>query len=353
MRALFVVAAVAALALVASADLELKVDAKTNLTNADADFKFRFTNTLPLTLGAVNLFAWSSVSVDAQASEKAKADANALVSLGFLPGLVNSPFAVLVYGKGSAAVSVNINTFFTDLLAGKLEAAVSAGVVGMAALGMREVDKDGKDVGGLVTLRGVCFGKTVTGDDGNITAYTADISPAGVSSVTVTYITSKRAGIIEYGRTPISPNTFEMVIEVKGFRLSDEKNHVRMYFGLLTASGKGGIEGETQMVHAEGMDIYAGVSKYAVISGKRKEVSINMKAEAAGVGLDDWTTSNIKVAFGGKIDTKIATVDFPAGATDFVYDPAVGAGKDIYQAGASAVALSFLVALISVLVLLF
>jgi len=358
MRAYVVLAVLVAVAL-ASSDVDVKLDAHANLTDAAANFAFRYTGNFPVPTGVLNLLAWTSVSVDAAAAtQEAKASADAMVGIGFLPGTVNAPFSLLVYGNGTAAVDVNAATFAQGLIGGKLDAAFKGGVVAMAALGMQEFDPDNKPVGKLVTLEAPvfspCIPKIKEDDDKNVYIYTCTYSPDDTSAdVTTTYVTSKIAGILEYGQTPVSPRSFEMIIEVENFNLKDKKNHVRMFFGLLTASGAGSVEGNANVVHrGEGQDdLYVAASKYAVVDGDRVDVTVEVASGANTA--DAKTMAVLKAALGINIDAQIATVDFPAGATSFVYDPVVGAGAEVYQAGASTAVLSLLVLLVSVLIYLF
>jgi len=360
MRALFVVAAVA---LAAFASVDLDFDGDVNLTNADGDFSFRFIGTGTFNLmGYVKLLGWTSLSVDAStASSEAKANGNAMVGLGLLPSTHNPPISILAYGSGTAAVDVSLDSFTDSLisLSPSLDANFAGGVVAMAALDMRECDPDNKTVGNIVLLDTdsllKCIPHSVEGDEDNLVGYYCSYSPVGTDAdVTVTFITSKRAGILEYGNTPVSPRTFEMVIEVSDFPLKDKKNHVRMDFGLLTAKGAGSLEGSATFVHRPGKeDIYVGASKHAVIDGKPGNVDVSF--EVGSADMDNFAKGVLNMALGKDFDVQIAHVDFPAGATDFVYDPVVGAGKDIYQAaeGASTIALSALVALVCALLYLF
>jgi len=187
----------------------------------------------------------------------------------------------------------------------------------------------------------------------NLNGITCTYSPSGnKADVTITYVTSTKAGIMKYGYTPVSPRSLEMIIEVADFDLSSKKNHIRLSLGLLTASGAGSVEGNANIVHREGEDdLYAAASAYAVIDGKRKSVDVTVKSGADG--LDSTSKLILNAALGGNIDAQIAYVDFPAGEDSFVYDPACGAGKDVYKAGASSVALSVLVALVCALLYLF
>jgi len=362
MRTFFVVAAVLVAVFATGSDVTLDFEGGVNLTNADADFSFRFTNTNALTNIPVvpDVLTWTSLSIDASAAnDSAKASADVMFGLGVHPSAVTFPFAILAYASGKAAVDANIQTFAKNLIAAnpKLDATFQGGVVAMAALSLQEVDADNKPVGKLVpfttTLLDPCHAEELHGDSGNLNGIVCTYSPANTDAkVTITYVTSAKAGILKYGETPVSPRSLEMIIEVSGFTLSDNKNHIRMDLGLLTASGAGSVEGSANVVHREGQeDIYVAASTHAVIDGKRAEVEVSVKSGADD--LDTFTEAVLKAALGGSIDAQIAHVDFPAGETSFVYDPACGSGSNVYEAGASSLALSALVALVCALLYLF
>jgi len=364
MRSLFVVAAIAIAALASSVDLEFEGGA--NLTNAGADFSFRYSDTMTVTVPSIvkvvlpipDYLEWHSLSIDAKtASTEAKAKADAMFGFGLLPSSVNPPIGILAYGSGEGALNVDVASFAKNLISlnPSLDAHFSGGVVAMAALDMRECDPENKTVGAIIPfISKGCSGDEISGDNKNLVGLTCTYTPQGTDAkVVVTFITSKRAGILEYGNTPVSPRTLEMVVEVKGFPLSDKKNHVRMDIGLLTASGAGSVEGSANVVHREGQeDLYIAASTKAVVDGKKANVDVTIQSGNADLGSTE-IKGILNIALGGNIDAQIAHVDFPAGATDFIYDPAVGSGKDVYEAGASTIALSALVALVCALLYLF
>jgi hypothetical protein len=370
MRALLLVAAVVAVAL-ASEDVALNFVAGANLSNAEADFAFRYSYAKTDTCGAFNYLVWSSTSVDAKtASSTAKADGDGMIGFGLLPSLGVPPISLFAYGKGSAAVDVKVDSVMNDLFKGaKFDVDFQGSVVAMAALNMQEVNPDGKVVGDkyLLTPMSTCNGKDLDGDEGSLKGLTCTykaIKAAAVPlpsdiDVTLTYVTSSKAGVIGYGHTPVSPRTFETIIEVKGFPLSDDKNHVRMNLGFLAVTA--GIDlnaSATEVIHRDGMeDIYIAASERAVVNGERVDVNVDIAAKAGDTDIGSIVQAAMKLALGASFDARITKVDFPAGAKDFVYDPAVGAGRiSIYEASAESAttaALSLLVALISILVFLF
>jgi len=363
MRAFLVFAALV-LAAFALESEEFDFQADVNLTNADADFKFRYSKAFTPDFGFAKFLLWSSGSVDVNvANSTAKSTADVMLGIGVQPTVATLPFTILAYGSGEGALGVDITSFARNLVPqvgkGTLDGNFQGGVIAMAALGMQEYTPDGKPVGDyfpftLNIAKPVCGGDDLDGDDGNLTGSVCSWKPNLLKSlkITSTYVTSKKAGILKYADTPVSPRSYEMIIEVEDFDLSDKENHVRMDIGLLTASAAGKLEGNANVVHREGKeDLYVAVSGRAVVDGESTEVDVSIKSGATG--LSGFAEAALSVALGGNIDAQIAHVDFPAGAKNFVYDPAVGAGRDVYEAGASSVALSLLVALVCVLLYLF
>jgi len=377
MRSVLVFAAIACLAF---ADVSLNFQADANLSNADADFSFRYT--FADTFGIPNLaqfLVWTSASVDASgANASAKANADGMVGFGGLPFggggsklLSSPPISLFAYGSGAAAVDVQILDLASKLFSShqSIDAEFAASVVAMAALYMQEVDSNNKAVGDKIYLRpkGLFDSKKISGDGDSLTGLTCtfkavkynalSVAEETSAEVTLTYITSKKPGILAYGNTPVSPRTFETVIEVKNFPLSDAKNHVRMNLGFLAVTAGLDVSGKaTEVIHHEGHDdVYVAASTKAIVGGDKVDVSVEIAADGdADVG--EIIEASLKAALGASFDTHIAHVDFPAGAKDFVYDPALGAGVNIYQAAgdsAATAALSLLVLLISVLVYLF
>jgi len=329
-------------AVVACAQFDFNLDflSGLNLTRAKEDFSYRYLKTQPLVIPSVgSLLGWVSASVDSSsASTEAKAKANAMVGLGVLPGFANPPFALLAYGKGSAAVDVNIMSFLTMLFAqGKLDANFEVGAVALAPLSIQEYDNSGAAVGEKIMLStksliNPCQATELHGDDGNVTGLTCSFSPADSSAVvTVTYLASLKAGVLGYGKTPVSPNSLEMIVRVGGFPLSQSSNHIRMEVGLFSASGAGNIEGNADVVRLPfAEDLYSAVADRAIVDDRTVEVVVNIKAGSAELGIT--ADAVLKATLGDNFDVNVATIDFPAGARNIVYDPVVGYGKNVYDA---------------------
>ena len=338
--------ALALLAAVAFADASMNMSfvVGKNLTNAEGDFKFRFSKTLPL----LNVMGWVSTSVDASvADEKAKADADVILGAG----LLSPPIAMAAYAKGKAAVELDISNIVNGIVGGTLGANFQAGAVAVAVPLIQEINKSGEVVKFYIVDPGCKKGKEKT--EGDVTYFSCTGTVDNGPEFTVTYVTSKVAGIVNYGETPVSPRSFEMIVEGKNFVLADQENHLRAKVALITASGSGDVKGEAKVRKVGNTEVYAAASSYVVVDGERVKVDVSVKSERYDEPTEVTASAILRAAFGGSVDAQIASVDFPAGKTSFIYDPAVGAGTNIYKAGASTAVMSFLVVLVCALLALF
>jgi hypothetical protein len=360
MRA-FVVLAVLAAAVLASTELNVDFVSGENLTDAEANFKFRFQKTamIPNLLVPVfpsDVFVWSSVSVDADAADsKALASADALAGVAIPPNRGFFPVGIVGFGTGKASAQVKFDSLESLqklIFGGSFKGDFNAGVVAMAAFYIGEYTADGNYVEGTAVRLSdeSCDPESVRGDD--IHGMTCTMSPKNTpAKITVTYVTSEKAGILKYGQTPVSPRSMEMIIKVDGFKLTKKENHIRMVLGLITASGSGEVEGNAKVIKSEDHDdVYVAASEYAIVDDERVQVDVNVTG-----GFDDLgaVEAVLNAVLGGSVDIKKVDVDFPAGEESFIYDPAAGSGSNVYLAGASTAALSLLAALVCALLYFF
>jgi len=307
-----------------------------NLTNAAVDFPYRYcSSSYTLSSVATELFLWRSVSIDESvASDSEKESADVMLGFGSLPSNANVPFSVFAYGIGPDALSAKISKIASNLfaLSPKFVDTFAGNTVGMAALGMQEYDPQGNAVGKYISFKHTSLYDKVSGEDDNLKGLSFSYSPADTSAkLTFTYMTSLNGGIIEYGDTPVSPRSFETIIEVSGFSLSDPANHVRMDLGILTTPGTGRAESNSVVLHRQGQeDMYLALSDFSIVGGARARVTISMESGEPETG--SISKKILKTALGGEFETQIAHIDFPAGISDFIYDPAIGSGVNIYAA---------------------
>jgi len=359
----------ALVAAVAFADNELDLEfvAGANLTDASTNFKFRWQFskvsdvippiTIPIQLPS-KAFFWSSGSVDAKtADSSALASGDAILSAAFPPSSVFFPFAVLASGKGQAALQFKIDNFVSSWAS--LSGSFNAGLMSMVALSMDEFDADGKYVDGShVSFRSDSDVEEIKSGDISGMTCTENINNAGKTNpvkAKITYLTTQKAGILKYGDTPVSPRSIDMIIQVENFKLSDKKNHIRLNLGIVDAAGSGKISGNAEIVKKNGIETYVAVNTHAVVDDKTTEVEVSVKNGNLGEDSLSLAAFNavMQLTMSGQADTRVVTVDFPAGVQSFVYDPAAGTGFNVYKSGASTAAISLFVLLVCSLLFLF
>jgi len=277
--------------------------------------------------------------------------------LGLMPNTILPPVGFLYHGKTDENKNFDIVRTAEHIFDHEApDPKFNGTAVGMIAIGMMECDPNNKPVNNYIFLNAPGTSssapRSIDGDDTNLFGYSKKYSPSGNSAeVTVTYVTSRRAGIIEYGQAPVSPRSVEMIIEVSNFHLNHDKDHICLDIGLFTPSGAGRREGNSTVVRKDGMDdVYVAVSEFAVVGDKREnvKVAIDTNSTLLEIAVKDY----LNAALNSTIGIEVARVHFPAGVKSFIYDPSVGSGKNIYAAGASTTALSLLLALISVVAFL-
>jgi len=211
---------------------------------------------------------------------------------------------------------------------------------------LEEVSSKGYVVGLPFSLNSNCEPREISGSNENITGLIC--VDGGVS---VSFVASNKTGILEYGYTPVSPRSYEMIIQVTGLPLTKEDSHIRLNMGFLFSRKTATVDGDTVTVKRDGKDdLYGVVSRYAYIDGKRVKVDFDIKS-VGGIGIPGFLVEGINAAF-GDYSHRLVVVDFPAGVTNFIYNSAVGAGSNAFHASASTTALSFFVVFISIIALM-
>jgi len=336
MRAVFVLAVIAAAAL-AESQTKFEFLPGKNLTDASANFVFRWQKGVmwdfpaspnPIITFPEKAFLWTSGSVDVSATpSSALATANAMVSIAMPPTGSLVPMAALGYGVGEAAARAQAASVVSGMLTGQGAGVFQAGLVGVAALALSEVKPDGTSAGNVMSLQGACTPQEIK--DGDVAGLTCT-QTHDACKVTVTFVTSAQAGILKYAANPVSPRSMEMILDVNGFPLKDEQNHVRLDIALIVAEGEGELKGNASIKKIEGEDVYAGVSTQFVSGNGIYEADVSVVSGLPGV--DMIANATFRSIFGANFTGKIAHIDFPAGEKNFVYDPAVGSGSNVYEA---------------------
>jgi len=342
MRSLLVIFAIVVAAVLASKDdITLSYKQGSNLTDAATNFAYRTINNNWKKwsyMGVdVHVFTWHSTSVSAEATDEEKESGNAIIGFGMFPSEGDGwwpfpPFALVSVGDGKDTIDVDLNDF-TDKVSGSKEIknGFKGNFMAMYHLNIQEYTPAGKKVTEASFQHKGCKPSEVVDENGNIKAYscTYDLDKG---KATLTYLSSKYAGVLTYGAGPLSPRTLEHIIEIQDFPLSSEENHLCMRLGLFSPS-KSVVEDNVNVIHREDHDdVYIALSKYARVNGINKDVQVQIKSES--FSLETVPDKIIPNAVGsGKNAMKyVAYIDFPANVTSFIYDPAFGAGKNVYDA---------------------
>ena len=318
-----------------------------NLSNAEADFKFRFSQA-----GSTNnVVAWISASADASASDKgAEAKANGIIGGATVTQLtLNYPIVVAAYAKGK--ISVEIDQIKDKLFSAVASAGYSKGLVGLAILGVAEVDDNGNEIEfysmgeqGWEDFNG----QELKDEEGRKLYVYTTVS----NNFTLTFTTANVAGILNYSNAPVAPASLEVILENKKLELKDKNNHFRVKVLLFTYGDSQEYSGKALVGKADDEQVYAAVSGKVNINGNEVEAAVSLKGtegEGSIKTLVDFLSETLKIVK----YVRIANVDFPKGQSNFTYDPSVGAGRVVYDGSATTAVLSLVALLLSAVAALF
>jgi len=355
----FVLALLVAACVSASADFTFAG----NLTVEDLEkFKFRATS-LTTVNGNIQVLpakglVWTSVSASGSVlNATASADvigAFHMTGLSFVPIIT-----VGTYISGEIKFDPQ---FFYNAIVGKGSAQGSVGLIGFAMPGVVEVDPDGKIVGGINFCSTWTDLTKVEKTAEGVTVYTASLKNSDKAKVTEYVAASEVAGYLKFARTPVSPNSLEVVLEIDDYKYASSKNHLELIFAsaVVTADGKGEVDGEIIFNNiTNGFTTYAALRAEATVGKKSAKVTISAIAEndlGQDYRINDIVKGLVTTAFNlrGKVQFDYKKVAFPAGASHIIYDPVVGAGQNVYQSApnsASSIVLSLVAVLLAVFLL--
>lgn len=347
MKAIVVLALVACVVLGETLP-DMKFISGKNLTNAKNDFKFRFVDTYKI--DGQPLVSWISTSVDPRtATGKDLTEGDMVMAFGLLPVNV-PPLALAVFGKGKDAVEKNLRTVTTSLATGTLDADLRESAVGVAVQNIMEIDNNGH----TIKTYNLHFGcNYMEGTERSVSYRGCRGKHADGPEFTLLYVATQESGIINYGEAPVSPRSFEMILEGKGFTLQSPKNHLRAEVLFFVGSGKDDFTGDAQVLRINETDVYAAASSHAIIDNELTKVELSVHSSSYNIPADDLLVKILRGAYDLQFSTQALSVDFPVGKTNFIYDPAVGAGVNVYKAGANVAVVSIFAMLLSVVLALF
>jgi hypothetical protein len=358
----FVVFALAVVCVFA-ADSEFSFEGNFTSKNLE-QFKFRASGVAvvasPIQQLPISGLGWTSAAVEGSILNHSAGVTADVISALHIPGgdLAVIKFPPMTFGTYISGQAKFDPIYFFKAITGQTTAEASAGLIGFMIPGVMEVDSEGKIVGGISFAQAWNVLSKVDGTAEGVEIYKSSIVSTEKATVTEYVAASQVAGYLKYGKTPVSPNSLEVMLEINDYKYQDPKNHLELVFAsaVVTAEGKGKVEAEIAYNEiAEGFSTYVAVNSKATVDGKSASVKASVVADAdlqdAYKILDD-IRSKITAAFAirGNVDISYRKIPFPAGAKNIIFDPAIGAGKNVYNS-ASSVVLSVLAVLLAVFLL--
>jgi len=303
--------------------------ANTNATLVNGNqFTYRKTEVIDLSFPA--LFSgiyFSSIAVTANPNY---GSIDALFGSAYA-GFNNPPSVYLTFFKVAA-----MWTPPTATNAASANATGSDGFIGKAYVALQEVAPNGTIVQ-VVRLNGLSWsvGTKNVGQGGLRYWSIVGVQPFNANpnfKVTVTHVLSDVVGVLNVGGTPIlTPKSIETILEILNFPYVSTQNQVKLIIGVGTAAATLSVQGTaTHFVSGTGTGTaYFSASNVAQIGGAVTPVSVT--STVTGVSAANFTNDalagQVVAKYGAAAEFRIVTVLFPAGATDIIYDPSIGAGS--------------------------
>jgi len=359
----FVVFALVAVACALAADSEFTFNGNFTSKNLE-EFKFRVSGAAlvasPIPQLPLSGLGWTSVAAQGSVlNHSAGVSADVIAAL-HIPGgdLVLLKYPPMTFGTYVSGKASFDPTYFFRAIMGQATAEASLGLIGFMIPGVMEVDPEGKVVGGISFAQPWSALTKVTGTDEGLEVYRSAMVDTNKATITEYVALSEIAGYLKFGKTPVSPNSLEVILEINNYTYTNTKNHLELVFAsaVVTAQGKGKVEASISVNEiTEDFSTYVAVNTKATVDGKSASVEASIATEADlqdAYKIAEGIRDKIAAAFSirGSVDIGYSKIRFPAGAKNIIFDPAIGAGKNVYNS-ASTVVLSVLAVLLAVFLL--
>jgi len=175
--------------------------------------------------------------------------------------------------------------------------------------------------------------------------------------VDITYVLSNVVGVLDIPGNPIvTPKSLEIIVEIKNFPYTVNSNQVRLNIGVGSIAGAAQAAGSVTYVAGSGTSsVYFGLNGNAQVNGASTPVQISefIDANATAAFQNADLQGQVSGKFGVSAVFKIVSITFPAGASDILYDPALGTGNPPVSAAASLFSFQCVFVLVSVIMLAF
>jgi hypothetical protein len=345
--------------LVLSGGVSFDASANVSLAAPDSRFDYRHTTFAE----ALGFSVYTSIQVNGQSNgNSASANANGIVAVAYakvgLLSLISAPpslfmcfFNVSASATGFGAGS---NAFQGDISG-------SLSFVAKTYSTIEEIDASGNVVK-TIDLSGTLFtsgGVQVADANRGLRYLTISASISGGATVAITYATSSVLGKLSAasGGATITPTSVESFFEVDGYTYAAATNKLRLtlYVGLLSAQGS--VTGTTTVVAGTGSEqVYVRLDGTAIVNGEHKSVTVS-GLTTSNVDINNVPNTYLRgqLVGHGSLSAEIRklTVDFPAGAASFTYDPAVGFAAPNKATALTPSSLFFALAIIAAFLCLF
>jgi len=163
--------------------------------------------------------------------------------------------------------------------------------------------------------------------------YDGNTLPPSSLQVQLQYIVTTVGGVLNVlDGVLVTPRAVESVISISGWPYEDPENHLSLRTAVGSVQGSWSSSG---LLVAGGGDgaVYFRFSGKAQIDGSLKTVTVGaaVLGDSTTFG-NPYVTAQLQGRYSGNAAVHTVDVDFPAGASIIIYDPAMGSGSSPYPA---------------------
>jgi len=154
--------------------------------------------------------------------------------------------------------------------------------------------------------------------------------------IEITFFLSQVKGMIDLANTTITPRVLESTVRISNYTYANSNNNLRLK--VIAAHGDLKAVGTKKIQAGSGLEgLYISLSGECQVVDNRHDLSGDVRS----VAVSAWTkATNLKriinrthakqyldIKYSSNWDIHIASVDFPAGVSNLIYDPTLGAGS--------------------------
>lgn len=287
---------------------------------------------------------------------------NNTASIDLVYGALAIPQAQLPYTFIAAFSGTTSWSFGNSLLTAS--ASASAAYIASAYIGLQEKNSTGSVINTflfrqtpLLKNNFVWSRSASSGGSNGLTYAQFTGSPGSDSTwnVSLTFIASDVVGKINYADAVVGPKSVETVVAINGYPYQASTNTLSLVMAVATGQASASAAGSaTSLTSGSGdSEVYFSLSNTHLNGAEVHPVQVS--AFTAGDYDSDIGNNYFQAQVQGKYNAQASlqkvTATFAAGASNIVYDPAMGAGTNPQQLSSSAFALAPAVALLAVVVM--